>query len=364
MTGMLRRSPTLELAASIDSVRREGGTVYSLSTPTFPERGISIPTADRMSANLTEGRGMTELRGLAGENLFGKWRLPQHECVIVGGAKAAIFCILRTMLPAGSTALIVSPHWPSYEDLAEIAHLRKVFHATRVEDGFAINAERLRRDLRESGAKAVICSNPGNPTGRILEQREIEDLCAETADAGAVLLLDESFSQIVFDDEKWRASVCSSAEHVFVVSSFSKNYRMQGLRLGACLAHQGRAAAMVAAHQTLLSAAPTPSQSIALRLCADAGADDYSRQRRLALEFAAACGWLHHPAEGGFHMFPRIRNADRFRHALEARNVLSLPGSAFGESYRDHLRLCFGKPVAEMRALMEIVNGVADAVYG
>ena len=250
--------------------------------------------------------------------------------------------------------------------MADLAHLRPVFHSTRAEDGYVIDATRLRRDLRESGAGAVICSNPCNPTGRILDAREVEDLCAATADAGAVLLLDESFSQIVFDDEKWRASVCTPGEHVFVVSSFSKNYHVQGLRLGACLAHRNRAASMIAAHQTLLSAAPTPSQNIALHILADASAivDDYSEQRKLILDFVAANGWLANRTEGGFHLFPKIENVCRFRRKLEDRNVLSLPGEAFGERYRDHLRICFGKPAPEMRALMGILDEVAGAACG
>ncbi len=366
MTGELRSSPTLELAASIDMARREGRTVYSLSTPTFLERQIALPRKAGPGTTLLAGRGMPELRDRSRECLFGKWHLPQHECVVVGGAKTSIFCILRTMLPARGAVLIVSPHWPSYEDLAELAHLRPVFHSTRAEDGYVIDAGRLRRDLRESGAGAVICSNPGNPTGRILDQHEIEDLCAATAEAGAVLLLDESFSQIVFDDRKWRASICSPEAHVFVVSSFSKNYHVQGLRLGACLVHRDRASSMIAAHQTLLSAAPTPSQNIALQILADADAIvyDYRTQRKLILDFLASNGWLNAPTEGGFHMFPQIESVHRFRRALKKRNVLSLPGEAFGERYRDHLRICFGKPVSEMHALMEILNDVASVVYG
>ena len=362
MTHELRRSPTLELAASIDDARRAGKTMYSLSTPTFLDREIELPAHIRLGTTLSSGKGIAELRDRARASLFGKWSLPQHECVIVGGAKASIFCILRTMVPSGGRVLIVSPHWPSYEELAQLAHLHPVFHETCAEDCFAIDAGRLRRQLRESDAGAVICSNPGNPTGRILEQREVEVLCAATADAGAVLLLDESFSNIVFDDVKWQASVCPPEEHVFVVNSFSKNLHVQGLRVGACLAHRERAAPMVAAHQTLLSAAPTPSQNIALQIVAESDTilDDYFEQRRMILDFVAGKGWLHVATEGGFHLFPRIENVEQFCQILKSRQVLSLPGATFGERYRDHVRICFGKPVSEMRALVGILNDAAN----
>ena len=361
MSQHLRRSPTLALAGAIATARQTGETVYSLSTPTFPDRAGKIPADIRFGTTLTSGSGIEELRDLARTSLFPKWSLPEHECIIVGGAKSSIFSILRSTLPAGGRVLVVSPHWPSYEDLIDLAHLRPTFLETRSEEDFEIDGQRLRDALRETGAGAVICSNPGNPTGHVLGGHEVGTLCRETADAGAVLLLDESFSNIVFDVPKWHGSVCSPEDHVFVVNSFSKNYHLQGLRLGACLVHRDRSAPVIAAHQTLLSAAPTPSQNIALRLIATAGdnSQDYAEQRRLMLGFAAAQGWPHLPTEGGFYLFPRVEHSDSFRRRLEARRVLSLPGETFGSSYGDHLRVCFGKPVAEILAMLEILAEVA-----
>ena len=366
MNQRLRRSPTLTLAGAIASARLTGETVYSLSTPTFPDRTGAIADDIRFGTTLTPGNGLAELRDLAQTSLFNKWSLPEHECIIVGGAKSSIFCIIRTMLPAGGKVLVVSAHWPSYEDLIRLAHLQPVFHETRADDGFEIDALRLRETLHESRARALICSNPGNPTGRVLGKREVDTLCRETADAGAILLLDESFSNIVFDVPKWHDSVCSSEDHVFVINSFSKNYHLQGLRLGACLVHRDRTAPVIAAHQTLLSAAPTPSQNIALRIinAPEANPEDYSEQRRLMLDFAAAQGWPHVATEGGFYLFPYVEYSESFRRKLEVHRILSLPGETFGSGYRDHLRVCFGKPVTEIRAMLEILTDVVNGLPG
>ena len=370
MNRRLRKSPTLVLAESIATARRNGETVFSISTPTFQDRAPTLPTDIQPLTTLTSSCGFEELREKARAHLFGKWNLPQHECIIVGGAKSSIFCIIRTMLPVGGKVLVVSPHWPSYEDLVELAHLNPVFYNTAFEDGFALDGKRLERALRVSGAGAVICSNPGNPTGRILEQQEVDMLCRATADAGAILVLDESFSNIVFDVPKWRAAVCSPGDHVFVINSFSKNYHLQGLRLGACLIHRERSSQVVAAHQTLLSAAPTPSQNIALRVVRgqDAIPEDYSSQRRLMLDFAAAQGWPHVATDGGFYLFPLVANAMSFRRRMEARGLLSLPGETFGAEYADHLRICFGKPVPEIRRilgiLVELASGLPETTRG
>lgn len=362
----VRRSPTLELAESIAAASRRGKPVLSLSTPTFVDRPVRLADGIKPATSLSASRGMADLREMARRRLLGKWELPQHECLIVGGAKSVIFSILRSMLPAGAKVMIISPHWPSYEDLARLAHLRPVFHESSVSAGFALDAGLLRQNLANTGARAVICSNPCNPTGRVLARDEAEALSLAAADAGSILLLDESFSNIVFDDPKWRASVCPPAPHLFVVSSFSKNYHLQGLRLGACLAHRDHAAAVAAVHQTLLSAAPTPSQNIAREVLRTAGAavDDYREQRRLMVGFLAARDWPHWPAEGGFYLFPRVPQPAALRRGLEARRLLSLPGEAFGAGYRDHLRVCFGKPVAEVRKILSILSDSAGQLPG
>lgn len=362
----LRKSPTLELASAIEKARASGQTVYSLSTPTFRDQSSELFAGDALRTTLTPETGLEALRERTLEVLFAKWSLPDHECVITGGAKAAIFSVLRASLSPSDRVLIVSPHWPTYEDLANLAHLETSFLATRAEEDFAINPDALQSALRESGAKAVLCSNPGNPTGKIYSSSELEQLSAATKQAGAILIVDESFSNIVFEPDKWRNANCTEADNLFVINSFSKNYHLQGLRLGACLLPSQRVPSVVSVHQTILSAAPTPSQYMALAMAGSAAAhiDEYAEQRRLMLEFIAARGWRHLPTEGTFYVFPRIPNIEATRRTLEASGIFSLAGEVFGESYRDHTRICFGKPVTEVRAMLAIMEDIIGSQHG
>ena len=355
-----RKSPTLDLAEQIAEARRSGSTVYSLSTPTFPERNLHGPGKLRLKTGLTSGEGMGELRAVARSRLFGKWDSASHDCILSAGAKAAIFSILRARVPAGGKVLVVSPHWPSYDDLIELAGLEATYHHTSLEDGFRIDETAIRKVLAESGASAIICSNPGNPTGRILSEGEVGALCDAANAARAVLLLDESFSEIVFDEGKWRSSRHPLGSNAFVVGSFSKGYQLQGLRLGACLVPADWTAAIVAVHQALASAPATPSQMIALSIASSPRPvpDDYARQRKLILEFVGRAGWRFVAPEGGFHLFPRIDDANGFCDLLRRRGVLALPGPAFGKPYSGHVRVCFGKSCDELIELIRILDKV------
>jgi aspartate/methionine/tyrosine aminotransferase len=360
VTGLVRKSPTLELAAMIESARSAGETVYSLSTPTFEDRSSDARTAGALKTTLTPERGLDELRLRAREILFSKWALPSHECVITGGAKAAIFSVLRTSLDPGDKLLIVSPHWPTYEDLTRLAGVEPVFLTTRAHEQFAITGDALRTALQETNARAIICSNPGNPSGKIYSRRELDLLAAEAARAGAILIIDESFSSIVFDHEKWNASTVGDGASVFVINSFSKNFHLQGLRIGACLLPGSSVDAVMSAHQTILSAAPSPSQQIALSIGSHASFNehDYAEQRQLMLDVITKLGWEHLPTEGSFYLFPRIPSAAETREKLQEQGIFSLPGEAFGTPYHGHTRICFGKPVSELQAMLKLLEEV------
>lgn len=354
----LRKSPTLELAASIEDARRAGQIVYSLSTPTFEDRGIVVSENTDPKTTLSPAAGLHELREQTRTLLFSKWALPHHDCIITGGAKAAIYSILRVALSPGDSVLIVSPHWPTYEDLAELAHLKTSFLETRCGDGFALDTQRLQAVLRQSGAKAIICSNPGNPTGKILSPKEIASLRIAAAEFGAILLIDESFSNIVFDTEKWQSSVCDADDNIFVVNSFSKNFHLQGLRLGTSLVPRKWSPQVIAAHQTILSAAPTPSQNMALKAIETTASkiESYVEQRSLMLDFIASQGWPHVSTEGSFYAFPHIEDIEAFSRQLGAHGILLLAGETFGAPYRKHTRICFGKPLQEVHALVDIMR--------
>ena len=360
MTDLVRKSPTLELAAMTERARSAGKTVYSLSTPTFEDRSLGAQTAGALKTTLTPERGLDDLRRRAREILFSKWALPTHECAITGGAKAAIFSVLRTSLEPGDKLLIVSPHWPTYEDLARLAGVEPVFLATRAQERFDITSDALRAALEETNARAIICSNPANPTGKIYSRQELDLLAAEAERAGAILIIDESFSSIVFDHEKWNASTVDDSGSVFVINSFSKNFHLQGLRIGACLLPGSSVDAVMSAHQTILSAAPSPSQQIALSIGNHAAfnAQDYAEQRRLMLDAIARLGWEHLPTEGAFYLFPRVPFAADTRANLQERGIFSLPGEAFGAPYHDHMRLCFGKPISELKAMLKVLEEV------
>ncbi len=95
----VRRSPTLSLAEEIDRARREGQSVFSLSTPTFPEIMEANALEFPFSNKLTPAEGLYPLRKAAREEFFGRWVLPR------GHARPSAGAIDRTDRWAGMAQL-------------------------------------------------------------------------------------------------------------------------------------------------------------------------------------------------------------------------------------------------------------------
>lgn len=353
----VRRSPTLELVARIQEERANGRQAWSLSTPTFPPPGgLPAPGADWTT--LSAAKGLPELREAARATLFANWDLPGHDCLITAGAKAAIFAVLRAACEPGSAVLVVTPAWPSYFDVCAAATLNARPFQTNFAEDFRIDLAALDATAASAGVRAIILSNPCNPTGRILSRDEMAGLAALAERRGLTLIIDQSFSGFVFDEARWRASVAAASDRIVVIDSFSKNWTLQGARLGAALLPDWLVEPAVTVHQTVLSAAPTPSQLMALHLIkTGAKPPPLAAQRLAAAQFMDQMGWPYHPQTGAFYYFPFVERIDAFREMAARRSVFFLAGDAFGAAYGRHFRLCFCKPLSELTAVFERLQG-------
>ena len=355
----LQRSKTLDLVQAVEAARARGLPAHSLSTPSFPERGSYIDKIPS-STLLFPAAGHDGLRTRCREVLFDKWNLANHQTVVTAGAKAAILATFRACCEPGDRVLIVAPTWPSYADIARLLYLEPRYFETRFEEGFAIDPDALGRAIDSCRARVVVICNPNNPTGRIVPGPELEAVSRVARERGVVLLLDESFSGVIFDAERWRGSLCASHEGLVLVGSISKSHHLQGLRIGACMAEGILLESIVSAHQGMLSSAPSVSQSVAYALLAEHEAPETGSARAMAVAAVEERGWASAPSEGTFYLFPRVNDIDAFEADARARNVFLLKGGAFGETYSDHFRLCFCKSKDEFGRILDALGPPQD----
>ncbi len=201
---------------------------------------------------------------------------------------------------------------------------------------------------------------PTIPTGKTYTREELQALLEIARRRSLILIVDESFSEFVHDRQAWDAGSIPADPALVVVNSFSKNFHLQGLRLGACLVHRRHFESTVTVHQTILSAAPSLSQHVAMETARARRriAAGLPRAARLALSFVARAGWRAHPPRARSTSFPKSATSTPFARGREAQRAHP-GGRRLRYSYGRHFRLCFGKPKSE---LTQIFDRLSDLV--
>ena len=265
--GPLMLSPTLDLYYKIEKARSQGIDAYSLSNPIFDDESFNKLLIEPEANLLLPPIGLSPLRIKCSERLFQKWDCTSHETTICAGAKAALFSIFRLCAKNNNgKVIIINPSWPSYFDIVKVSGLSPVGFDTRFDENFTINVDRLGELFKKVNPVAVVLSNPNNPSGKIYDEEELKRICESCQYYGVALVIDESFSRIVFDEKKWFASRVSLDDSIFIVNSLSKNYNLQGFRVAPALIPRESIDQFLAIHQTIAASASSIAQHLSLQI--------------------------------------------------------------------------------------------------
>ena len=357
----LRRSPTLEIGEKIKAAKSENKKLFSLSTPSLPNYIGELKT-DKTWGKLTPAAGLPELIERTETEIFENWNCSNHKVVISAGAKSALFTILKCITNSQDRVLIPSPCWPSYIDICTVADCLPIEMPTRFSNNFCMELEEIESAYLENQFKVIVFSNPNNPTGVIYDGEFLQALDELAQNYGFYIIIDQSFSKVIFDFEKWQSSYFINSDKVFIVDSFSKNYLLQGARVAATLVPSDMEENFINIHQTILSSAPAPAQIMALKaLEKNLVIPSLHNQREKTQAFITAQKWDFIQQTGSFYFFPRVDDFKNFEEKAQSENILILKGSIFGAEYSNHFRLCFARPLLELETIFNrldrILNG-------
>lgn len=156
------------------------------------------------------------------------------QVIVSNGAKHSCFnAILATCQP-GDEVLIPSPYWLSYPEMVRLAGAEPVFVETKEANGWKMTAEDFENSMSPR-TKMVIINSPGNPTGAVYTREELEAIAAVAIEEEILILSDEIYEKLVYDDvEHISIGSLSPEAHdlTITVNGFSKAYAMTGWRLG------------------------------------------------------------------------------------------------------------------------------------
>jgi aspartate/methionine/tyrosine aminotransferase len=246
---------------------------------------------------------------------------------------------------------------------------RAVPIALREEHDFSLDVNELASLISER-TKLIIINSPQNPTGGVLERRDIEQIARVIGDRNTMVLSDEIYSRLLFDGEQHFSimTVPGMQERTILLDGFSKTYAMTGWRMG-----YGVMRADLAAHITRLM---TNSNSCTASFTQVAGVeairgdqssvdhmrDEFQRRRDV---FVAGLnkikGFSCRMPKGAFYVFPNVKEtgwkskplADAL---LEQAGVAALSGTAFGAFGEGYLRFSVANSLENLQEALERID--------
>lgn len=367
-------SMTLGINAKVKSLEAEGKTIIDLS---IGEPDFLTPDVAKEAGKAAIDNNMTRYGPASGslalrETIAKKLKeengveYAPTDIVVTSGAKHALTIALTALLDPGDEVIIPVPYWVSYPEIVKLVEGVPVFVKGKKEKDFKLTFEEVAPYLSEK-TKAIILTNPSNPTGAVYFKDELEALVVPLVEKGLMILSDEIYERQVYDGDF--VSVASLSPeikaHTILINGLSKSAAMTGWRIGYTATEPKLAKVLGDISSHLVSHPSTVSQEAARAALESAQPDmkhrreKYKERRDYILDFLKDVPGIGCVApEGAFYVFLDISSVrDKVKaeslslqvceDLLDKHQVALVPGIGFGAD--DFLRLSYAASMDDIK---------------
>ena len=346
--------------------------------PDFPTpwevRKAGIFSLEQGKTRYTSNWGLEQLRKSIAKYVKRKYNVtydPKNEVLVTVGGSEAIDACIRAITSPGDEIIIPQPSYVCYEPMTRLAGGVPVILETRAEDDFKVTPAQLRA-LITPRTKALILPYPCNPTGGIMERKDLEAIAEVLRDTNIAVISDEIYAELTFGKAHVSVpSVPGMRERTVLVNGFSKAFAMTGWRLGYLCAPKELCSVMMKIHQYAIMCAPTTSQYAAIEALRSSDADvlqmveEYDRRRRIIVKGFNDIGLECREPFGAFYAFPSIKStgmtSEEFcERLLYAKKVAVVPGTAFGDSGEGFIRASYCYSLSHIKEALRRIKEFID----
>jgi len=370
-------SLTLSINEEANRLRAEGVEVCGFGGGE-PDKPTAQHVKDAAIKALVDGEtrytaaaGLPELRQAISDKLRDdnglRYEVPQIS--VNCGAKHSCFNAVLATCDPGDEVIIPAPYWTSYPEMVRLAGAVPVIVQTKQSNGWKLTAEEF-EEAMSPRTKMIIINTPSNPVGAVYSEAELLAIGEVACSEDIVILSDEIYEKLVYDDSK-HLSIASLSEELYnltiTVNGFSKAYAMTGWRLGYTAAPEQLAQAISKIQSHTTSNPTTFSQYGGIA----ALAGDQSQISDMREEYAVRRDYFYGRLEsisnistvkpmGAFYFLVNvgqtgIGSINLCEKLLSRYQVAAVPGAAFGCD--DTIRLSY---TSELDVINEGLNRFED----
>ena len=330
-------------------------------------RDEGIYALERGRTFYTSNSGLKDLRKEISNYIYRTQKIdynPDNEIIVTVGGSEAIDIGMRALVNDGDEVIIPQPSYVSYEPCAVFANAIPVIINLKAENDFRLTADELKQAITPK-TKILVLPYPNNPTGAIMEQKDLEEIAKIIIENDIYVMSDEIYSELTYKGKHISiATLEGMKERTILINGFSKSYAMTGWRLGYACAPKEIIKQMTKIHQFAIMCAPTTSQYAAVEALKN-GDDDvatmrqsYNQRRRFLLNAFKEMNIPCFEPFGAFYVFPCIKEfgmtSEEFaQRLLQEQKVAAIPGTAFGNSGEGFLRISYAYSLENLKVAME-----------
>jgi aspartate/methionine/tyrosine aminotransferase len=339
-------TPRNVVEAGVDALRK-GWTHYA-------------PSAGLPELRQTIAQYVSQTRGV---------KVTSDDVVIVPGGKPIMFFTILALIDEEDEVIYPNPGFPIYESMVNYVGGRAVAIRLREERDFSVDVDQLAA-LINPRTRLIILNSPQNPTGGVLDRRDIEQIARAIGDRNILVLSDEIYSRLVFDGGEHFSimSVPGMQERTILLDGFSKTYAMTGWRMGYGVMRPDLAAqiARLMTNSNSCTASFTQVAGIeAIRgdqTSVDRMREEFQRRRDVVVRgLNKIKGFSCRMPRGAFYVFPNITATGRKSKPLadallEQAGVAVLSGTAFGAFGDGYLRFSVANSLENLQQALERIG--------
>jgi len=318
-----------------------------------------LKTFEKKRIHYTQTNGVPMLRKLIAQERSVK----EENVIITPGARFAVFSAMVSNISVGDELIISEPAWPAYRDCANFIGVKVKAVRTSVEQKWELDLDHLKQMIT-SNTKMIVLNSPNNPTGKIIREREIDEILKLARKNDIFVLSDEVYS--MYSYIPYKSILDFGYDKSIMVSSFSKSHAMTGFRVGYAISSKDIIDRISKIQAIAITSVAEPMQYAAIAAMNSNVTKNMTLIKK-RLDFIKSelenlpCEFVN--PDGGMYYFVRFNDSidvNKIIFNLLNEGVAVAPGIGFGETYFDFIRISACQPTKLLNDGLKILKKVTN----
>ena len=375
-------SSIMELYPIADKRKSEGITVHHLNIgdpdiKTPREFFDAIKNYDVETIGYAPARGIPELLD-SQRKYYEKFEIiiENEDLLITNGGSEALIYALLTVADFGDNILTTEPYYANYTPMFVQTGVEVKTFPTRVEDGFHLPDKKTITDAIDEKTKAILISNPSNPTGVVLTKEELFLLTEIALEHNLFIISDEVYREFIYSDEEYFGfgNIKELEQNLIIVDSISKRFSACGVRIGSLMSKNKSVIDGVMSLANARLCVPTIEMigaaalyNMDLNILKSINEEYRNRRDYIISRLKNIPGVTVYEPEGAFYVMPElpVDDADKFckwmlkEYSLDDETLMLATGASFyqnEEKGKSQVRIAYIKGIEVLDKSMSILE--------